>query len=119
MSDLQCPARFILLTTLDGATADVLRHERLAAVYDAPPGAAATGLAAALGIPATALVRPLALEAVLVRESLAVETLSELADVHRGETVLVVAEGRPGRRVEVAIDGDGVAVEEVSPGSVR
>lgn len=116
MSDLQCPARFILLTSLDGSSADVLRHERLAAVYDAPPGAAATALAAALGVPGTTLARPLALEAVLTRESSALEALSELADVHRGETVLVVAEGRPGRRVEVAIDGDGVAVEEGGAG---
>jgi hypothetical protein len=131
MSDLQCPARFILLTSLDGSAADALRHERLAAVYDAPPGAtptepptepptaAVTALAAALGVPVTALARPLALESVLARESLAVDALTELADVHRGETVLVLAEGRPGRRAEVAIDGDGVAVEEVSPGTAR
>ena len=119
MSDLQCPARFILLTSLDASSAEELRHERVAGVYDAPPGAAATELAAALGVPATAMARPATLEAVLAREGSAVDVLRELADVHRGETVVVLVEGRPGRRAEVAIDGDGVAVAEVSPGNAR
>lgn len=119
MSDLQCPARFILLTSLDGSEPEALRHERVAGVYDAPPGAAATGLAAALGVPAIPLARPLSLEAVLARESIAVDVLAGLADVHRGETVVVLAEGRPGRRVEVAVDGDGVTVQQLSPGDAR
>ena len=46
MSDLQCPARFILLTSLDGSASGAFAHERVAGVYAAPP-AAATELAAA------------------------------------------------------------------------
>lgn len=118
MSDLQCPARFVLLSAPDVATAERLRFERVAAVYDGPPGSAEQ-LGATLGLPVQALARPLAIDDVLAREPAALAELSGLADLHRGETVVVTAVGRPGRRVDVAVDGDGILVEEVSPGAAR
>lgn len=117
MSDLQCPARFILLTGLAGSAAEALRHERVAAVYDAPPGPGAHALGRALGVPVQVLARPIRVDDLLTRTDRALDALRDLADLHRGETVVVAAEGSPGRRVDVAVDGDGVAVEEVSRGS--
>lgn len=114
MSDLQCAARFVLLTDL--GRADALRHERVAAVYD---GSASDGgpswvgeVAETLGLPVGALAAPIPLTAVLAREPEALAALGELADLHRGETVVVTAVGEPGRRVDVAVDGDGVTITE-------
>lgn len=111
MSDLQCAARFVLLTDLGQAGS--LRHERVAAVYDGAPSSSAGEIAETLGLPVTALAGPIALTAVLSREPAAVATLGELADLHRGETVVVTAAGEPGRRVEVALDGDGLTIAEI------
>ena len=36
MSDLQCPARFVLVSAPDASTAQSLRHDRVAAVPPAP-----------------------------------------------------------------------------------
>ncbi|HEX6247893.1 MAG TPA: hypothetical protein VFZ64_08495 [Nocardioidaceae bacterium] len=119
MSDLQCPARFILLTTLDGSAADALRHERVAAVYDGPPGPGAHALGRALGVPVQAMARPVLAPEVLGRSADALDVLADLADLHRGETVVVAAGGDPGQRVDVTLDGDGVRVVEVSPGTAR
>lgn len=123
MSDLQCPARFVLLAAPDEAAAEGLLHERVAAVYDGPPGSAgppgsgAEVLGAALGLPVRAMARPLAIDDVLARDPDTLAELDGLADLHRGETVVVTAVGRPGRRVDVAVDGDGITVEEVSRGA--
>ncbi len=87
----------------------MLRPERVASVYAAPPRLRAAGqLAAQLGVPA---------------RSVAVDTadlapgsgaLVDLADRHRGETVVVVTDvggsaGVAGARV-VLVDGDGWSV---------
>jgi hypothetical protein len=127
MSDLQCPARFLLLSSPDASLAEALRHERVAAVYDGPPGSGATGpgdaladgLADALGLPVQVMARRLSTVEVLAEDPGALDELRDLADVHRGETVVVVAAGEPGQRVDVAVDGDGVRVERVSPAVVR
>lgn len=126
MSDLQCPARFLVLSAPDGSLADSLRHERVAAVYDGPPAAAADGegeregaaaLAAALGLPLRAMEHRLLAADVVTRQPGALDALRDLADLHRGETVVVAGEGAAGQRVDVAVDGDGVTVQEVSPGA--
>lgn len=120
MSDLQCPARFLVLAVTSpgeaAATAEGLRHERVAAVYDGPPGTGAAPLGPALGLPSQALAEELRLDDVLAHEVDALAALSDLADLHRGETVVVTGRGRPGQRVDVSVDGDGVSVVEVSPG---
>jgi hypothetical protein len=127
MSDLQCPARFLLLSGPDASAAQGLRHERVAAVYDGPPArttdggpsraAGAAALGDALGLPVRVMARPLSLPDVLAREPTALDELRDLADLHRGETVVVLVAGEQGRRVEVAVDGDGVSVREVSRGA--
>jgi len=114
MSDLQCAARFLFLTSAGAATAESLRHERVAAVYDGArsPGAAELGLA--LSIPVEATARPISVDDVLAQAPDAVRRLRDLADVHRGETVVVVAAGEPGQRVEAALDADGLLVRDLS-----
>ncbi len=116
MSDLQCAARFVMVCAPDAATAESLRHARIAAVYDGPPGSGAVALGQALGLPVQAMARPMAAADVLARAEEAVADLRDLADLHRGETVVVAVLGQPGQRVDVALDGDGLTVEEVSPG---
>lgn len=116
MSDLQCAARFVLLT--DPGQAGALRHERVAAVYDGAvsdgdPASRAGEIAETLGLPVLALAAPVALTAVLSREPAALTALGELADLHRGETVVVTVAGEPGRRVDVGVDGDGVTIAEI------
>jgi hypothetical protein len=119
MSDLQCPARLLLLGEPDPATAQALRHERVAAVYAGPPGPGAAELGRALGLPVQDLARPIALVDVLARAAGALDDLRDLADLHRGETVVVAAVGEPGARVDVSLDGDGLRIAEVSPGGAR
>jgi hypothetical protein len=119
MSDLQCAARFVLVCAPDAATAESLRYERVAAVYDGPPGSGAARLGDALGLPVQVLARPLAVDDVLAQAPEALGDLRELADLHRGETVVITAVGRPGRRLDVAVDGDGVTMDEISPGAAR
>jgi hypothetical protein len=99
--------------------AEELRHERVAAVYVDPPSPGAAALAGALGLDAQALARPIALVDVLERDPGALATLTDLADLHRGETVVVGAEGESGHRLEVAVDGDGPRIGVVSRGAGR
>lgn len=122
MSDLQCPARFLLLAG-ELPDAGALRHERVAAVYAATgsPGDGAdraAELARAVGVPVREMTAVLWLDEVVGRNEEALGALEDLADLHRGETVLVaVADGGSrSRRVDVAVDGDGLTVEEVSRG---
>ncbi len=121
MSDLQCPARF-LVVAVPGAVrpepwAEALRNERVAAVYDAPPHAdGAQALAGALGLPVHAMTRRLTLAEVAAASTVALDVLRDLADLHRGETVVVLADGPAGRRVVVTVDADGVTVD---PGGVE
>lgn len=119
MSDLQCPAHLVLLATPGPSDAESLRHDRVAAVYDAPPGSGAAALAGALGLPVQEMARSLVIAEVLAEAPEPMTTLAGLADLHRGETVVVVAEGLPGQRVDVTVDGDGVAVRDISPGAGR
>jgi hypothetical protein len=88
VSDLQCPARILLVREVPrGALADRLGGERVAATYDAPAD------------------------------------LGELADRHRGETVLVVGEHDLGTApvvlVEVDADGRRVTPWDIGHGEVR
>ena len=105
MSDLQCPATFLVVgvnTLGEGwhgevaGLAERLRDRRVAAVYGgtaAPAAAVAAALAGGLGLPSHTLAepptppgdRPDGAAAVRCRAG-----LEELADLHRGETVLVV-----------------------------
>lgn len=122
MSDLQCPARFLLVAAPGAARpeplAESLRHERVAAVYDAPPHAdEARALAGALGLPLHEMTHRLTLAEVANESPGALDVLRDLADLHRGETVVVVGEGDDGHRVDVSVDGDGVTVQTVSPGA--
>ena len=117
MSDLQCAARFVLLGDAGPSMVDPLRHERVAAVYAGEPGAAAGALGESLGLPVQALARPLVMADVLAEDPDAVADLRDLADLHRGETVVVTAVARPGQRVDVAVDSDGISLVEVSPGA--
>lgn len=122
MSDLQCPARFLLVTVSTPAESVLgrLRHERVAAVYDVPPHAdVIQAVAAACGLTARRIPRRPSLDDVLSGHPAALEALQELADLHRGENVVVGAEGPAGRRVDVSVDGDGTVVDEVSPGASR
>jgi len=127
MSDLQCPARFLLLSEPDASVAQGLRHERVAAVYDGPPApatdeepsraAGAAALGDALGLRVQVMARRLSAADVLARAPEALDELRDLADLHRGETVVVVVAGKPGGRLEVWVDGDGVSVRGVSQGA--
>lgn len=119
MSDLQCPAHLVLLAAPGRADAESLRHERVAAVYDGPPGSGAAALAGALGLPVQVMARSLVIAEVLARAPESMTALGGLADLHRGETVVVVAEGRPGQRVDVTVDGDGVTFRDLSPEAGR
>lgn len=134
MSDLQCPARFLVVGGAEASLAEALRHERVAAVYDgrgnsagsggpgAPAGPGRTGaerLAQRLGVPHQVMPDGLAVADVLAGQPAAMSSLRELADLHRGETAVVAAAGAPGSRVDVSVDGDGTTVVEVSPGDAR
>ncbi|HSE10095.1 MAG TPA: hypothetical protein VLB29_15655 [Nocardioidaceae bacterium] len=114
MSDLQCPARFLLVCEPDASVAQSLRYERVAAVYDGAPGAGGAVLGRVLGLPVQALARPIALVDVLEGAEDAVNDLESLADLHRGETVVVSAVGRAGARTEISVDGDGL--DRIAPG---
>jgi hypothetical protein len=132
VSDLQCPARFLVLGPADpAATTSVtplearleallgrLRGENVAAVYvgsEAPAGATGAVLAAALGVSATPV------DGLKGGDPMAdpVRTaLDDLADRHRGETALVTAvDGSlaPADVLSVEIDADGWRVTRPWP----
>jgi len=127
MSDLFCAARLLCLPAsrlTDGRSVDLRRAlaaERLAAVY-APDPAAAEG-AGALAAPVT--VQPLLAAAGHVGAGGVGgpirAVLEEIADVHRGETVLVVVPAAvAGGAVLVERDADGWACREwPGPRTVR
>lgn len=118
MSDLQCPARLLLVRAPDGAQPhwERLGDARVLAVY-AEPGLRADAEQAAGALDATVHV--------LDAPAGTWHTLTELADLHRGESVLVVLTqdrladllarlGAPippaGEPVRVDVDGDGIQV---------
>ena len=123
MSDLQCPATFLVLGTGGAARpAPELRQARLAAVYAVTPDAdVAAWIAREAGLP----VRPLEESAGTTYP----DGLADLADLHRGETVVVVLPTRavsalaerggldPARNrvIRVAVDADGWTVRPVDP----
>lgn len=112
MSDLQCPATFLVTGPAATEAAARLAGTRLAAAYAVPEGLAVAAAAAA-GLPVASLE--------LDGTSYAA-VLEDLADVHRGETVLVVlpehavetlaggAATGPDGVLQVAVDGDGWSV---------
>jgi len=118
MSDLQCPARFIVLATVDEATTDLLSVERVAGVYDGqrhgrggPEDGSGLGvLAGRLGLAVQRTDAPVVLEEVRARTPSSLRVLTGLADLHRGETVVVRGVGAQGTRLEVLVDADGVVV---------
>jgi hypothetical protein len=111
MSDLQCPVRFFLLSGPGTATAAQLRHERVAMVYDGPPRASGGGadLAEALGVPLGVLSSPVVLDDVQAGDAETMAVLREVADLHRGEAVVVVVSGADDGIVEMSLDADGTA----------
>ena len=81
MSDLQCPATFLVLGA--DRTAPDLRHARVAAVYAVAPDAeVAARIAQGAGLPVRLLEEP--------SGTTYPDGLADLADLHRGETVVVV-----------------------------
>lgn len=129
MSDLQCPARFVVIVR-DSTTVEL---ERVAVVYDGSgeelPGGVtfAERLAASLAVPHRPIPHgpaphrpvppPLVVDDVAGRSPAALEVLGDLADLHRGETVVLVVGGAPGSRLDVHIDADGMVVRAAGTGS--
>jgi hypothetical protein len=117
MSDLQCPATFLVLGPAGTEAVGRLAGTRLAAVYAVPEGReVATAVAGISDLPVSAL-EPDGSSYAAARDG--------LADLHRGETVLVVlpeavastlAGGGEDREtagaevLEVAVDSDGWSV---------
>lgn len=117
MSDLQCPATFLVLGSAEPRALQAVSDARLAAAYAVPEARAR--VAAALGEtgpPVTALD---------LDGTTYAAALDGLADLHRGETVLVVlpedgpaalsgradrADRAAGEVLEVAVDADGRSV---------
>lgn len=108
MSDLQCAARIIVVTPL--AMGDVkwlaseLYRERVQVVYaadDVPDTGPVETLAEDLGVPCRSG------HGLLADGS---EGLADLADRHRGETVVVVRGGAATDPVLLLVDADGTSV---------
>lgn len=106
MSDLQCPATFLVVATAARAEAIPAPGPRLAAVYAVPEGAAvAATWAREAGLSVGAL------EAAGGTSYAA--ALAELADLHRGETVLVVLPDAAVDELAGAVHGAGPVLEVV------
>lgn len=113
MSDLQCAARFVVVDDMSDELIAQFLGERVAMVYDASADrrtGKAQVVAEALNVSARPLDRTIDVPEVLARQPAAMDALRDLADVHRGETVLVLAAGHAMGVLEVSIDGDGVVV---------
>lgn len=133
MSDLQCPATVLLtVPAVEGEPLDTaaerlarqLRWTRVAVVYSDGSDAAvrtAASVAALLGVPDRV-------------EAPFPDCLDQVADLHRGETVLVVAEAGPAGEgsgadlgqgltaeglVEISVDADGWTVRRWAGGSAN
>jgi broad specificity phosphatase PhoE len=127
VSDLQCAATLLLTEAGDGrAVGHSLGDRRIAAIYTSPhPAAVRTAeiVAAATGAGVAVhedLREPLDESGTEVRARVARE-LTALADLHRGETVLVVshlATLRAGVLPLVGRDADYAAAHPVPPGGV-
>ena len=115
MSDLQCAARLLFLSVTDGAAAGWLPGERVARVYDGQhevASAKAVALAETLNVQARALEERVSAGDVRAHAPAAMRVLRDVADLHRGETVVILtATEAP---FEVRIDGDGVLVEPLA-----
>lgn len=112
MSDLQCAARFVLIS--DAESIAELDDTHIAAVYDAREAGHLEPPARLLELPVREVPR-LVLRDVLDESPRELGKLRDLADLHRGETVVVLVEGEVGDRVDVSLDGDGVVLRRVSP----
>lgn len=117
MSDLQCAARFLVLPGVDDAAVDRLRDERVALVYDADPGGAdeLRMVAERLGVVVAPAGGRVSVVDVRDRTPSAIDVLRDLADLHRGETVVVRAQGEGETWLEVLVDNDGVTVTRRAP----
>lgn len=104
MSDLQCAATLLLVPYGEVPThAQALSSARVARVWAAatdPARRAADVLAADLGVGVTT-------SGDLAGAEPSAEVMGEIADQHRGETVVVVVD-RGDAVLEVVIDGDGL-----------
>ncbi len=109
MSDLQCPATFLLLRPdRVAALVDSLVDRHVALVCGEPGVAAVAGrLGDRLGVPVRALDRPL---------DGGWAGLTDVADLHRGETVVVVSEAAQADGLtELDIDADGARLRPPIP----
>lgn len=122
MSDLQCAARILVGSTTGSAAADWhdrLSGERVAAVYAVDGTPHAADLSRRVGGASLSLTEPVTVQAVLARQPDTLAQLRDIADLHRGETVLVLAADDIGRgslddrTVTVLVDGDGIVVREL------
>jgi hypothetical protein len=114
MSDLQCPARIIVVNP--PALGDVrwlaseIHLERVQAVYaadDVPDTGPVESLADDLGVPSH-------LGHGDLRDGSS--GLAELVDLHRGESIVVVRAGEAADPVLVLVDSDGATVQPIDPG---
>ena len=123
MSDLQCPAVFVLLTPETVAGSE-LGDQRLAGVYVA--SSVATVGRVLEHARRLADIHACSVEnATIEDEDSLLDRLEQLADVYRGETVALIAPSRaicavieclepPDEPVAIAVDGDGIRPIELT-----
>jgi hypothetical protein len=117
MSDLQCPAVFMLLTP-DTVSSSELREERLAGVFVA--SSVAREALVLEGAQRLALIHACPIEQTNIEdEDALIDRIEQLADVYRGETIALIAPSRavcavieclepPDEPVAIAVDGAGI-----------
>jgi hypothetical protein len=113
MSDLHCAATLLFLSSDDEAAVAKLSAERVAMVYDGQHAEAskrAADLAAALHVRVVSLAEPVTTDGVRNQEPDTMRVLGELADQHRGETVVVVLTDTP-EPFRMKVDADGIQLE--------
>jgi hypothetical protein len=112
VSDLQCAATLLFLSLDDEATVAGLAAARVAAVYDGrhgEPSERAAALAASLHVRLVTLAEPVTIDGVRNQRPEEVRVLDEVADQHRGETVVVLTDAS--RPFRLKVDADGVVIE--------
>ena len=116
MSDLQCACRLLVAGTTAAETdalCERMSGERLAAIYAAAEGSVAQTLSRRTGAPVLPLTLPVDLHSLRKNCPEALAQLREIADQHRGETVLVLPpEDVDPSVVTVLVDSDGIVIGE-------